>query len=385
MSTQANSICAGCRSEFGRRDKIIVCSRTSCRKRYHMENCIGNKPLDGETSTWICPQCLCESRMGGRNPATPVRGTMRSPESHYIPPQPKKALPASDLQALPLKPQKALPLSENQAQPSQPMIASPSSDLQALTDEIRFLRETVFSFKKEMETISSSVSKINKQLEEVVAHLSITDDRITSMENRSEKEGAFLKQQVSSLQEQLNTQAQAHVRNEIEIIGLPESSNENLQHIAMVAANKLGVDLKDQDVEWITRAGPNQTKSIHSSVSSRSEVAQFCRPVVMRLVRRIKRDELLKATKGRKSVTASDLQVGDKPTKVFFNERLTRENRLLFREARLRASQAGYKFCWTSNGFINVRKQEGCPAIRIRNSVELADRLGGGYTAPIGN
>ncbi|KOB70404.1 Uncharacterized protein OBRU01_15341 [Operophtera brumata] len=344
MSTQTISSCAGCTSGFSRRDKIIDCSRTSCGKRYHKDDCIGPIPLDGELSTWICPQCVCESRMGGaKNPSTPGRGTLRSHESRSVPPQQMKALPSSDSQAPSPELKETLPPSNLQAQLPQSKMALPSSDLQALTDEIRLLRATVFSFKQEIETISSSVSKINKQLEEVVAHISITDVRISALEKRSETESALLKQQVSSLQEQLNTQAQAHVRNEIEIIGLPESSNENLQHIAMVAAKKLGVDLKDQDVDWITRAGPIQAKSTHASVSSRTDVAQFCRPVVMRLVRRTKRDELLKATKGRKSVTASDLQVGDKPTKVFFNERLTRENRLLFREARLRASQAGYK------------------------------------------
>lgn len=382
---QVNIRCAGCMSEFGRRDKTIVCSRTSCRKRYHKDDCIGIKPLDSDLSSWICPQCMCESRMGGDKSSTPVRGTLRSPETPKIALQPKKALLSSDLQALPSHPNKALPSSDLQPQPPQPIIASPSSDLQVLTDEIRFLRATLFSFKKDMESLSSSVSQINDKIVEVVARVAITDDRITALENRHETESALLKKRVSSLQEQLNSQAQAHVRNEVEIIGLPELAMENLQHITMVAAKKIGVDLKDEDIDWVARAGPIQRNLSHSTGVSRVVPAQFNRPVVLRLVRRTKRDEILKGAKGRKSITALDLQVGDKPDKIFFNERLTRENRLLFRETRIRGSQAGYKFCWTSNGFINIRKQEGSPAIRIRNFEELADRLGGEYGASKSN
>lgn len=344
QSSQTNKRCDGCLGEILEPGSSIVCSHADCKKLFHCDAlCVGNKPRNEDMSTWVCPQCKCEGKRGGDNSSTPVRGSG------------------------PVQPAAASNITLRQKKPT--------SDVQALTLEIRSLREDMLSFKKHMEVITGSISVINDQLVQIVARFDITDERITVLENRLESETISLRKQVSSLQEQLNIQAQAHVRNEIEIVGLPETTNENLYHITMVAAKKLGVDLKDSDIDWVARAGPRRNNPI-SAGSRPDSSSQLSRPVVVRLVRRFMRNELLKSAKGRKPLTAIDLQVSDKASNIYFNERLTRDNRNLFRETRIRATQAGYKFCWTNNGFINVRKQEGSPAIRIRNTAELAERFG---------
>ena len=57
--------------------------------------------------------------------------------------------------------------------------------------------------------------------------------------------------------------------------------------------------------------------------------------------------------------------------KVFLNESLTRMNRELFRLARLRCSEAGWKFTWTKKGVVLVRKNENTAPTRIANIKEL--------------
>lgn len=103
------------------------------------------------------------------------------------------------------------------------------------------------------------------------------------------------------------------------------------------------------------------------------------RPVIVRLIRRAKRDELLKAARTRRNLTTADLELVGEPQKIFLNERLTKINRLLFRDARSRAKQGGYAFCWYNQGAIYVRQREGKSAVQIRSEYDL-DRIFPSYT-----
>lgn len=56
---------------------------------------------------------------------------------------------------------------------------------------------------------------------------------------------------VTQLQNELKAQAQANLRNEVEMVGIPENSSENLYHTVLVAAKKVGIDLEDADIDWV--------------------------------------------------------------------------------------------------------------------------------------
>lgn len=341
MAPNTENHCAGCLKEISRKDKSIRCTRVTCNKLFHKDICIGGRaPKDSEIANWICPQCKCESKRGGDNSSTPVRADL----------QPS----ASDT------------ADEN--------ITYRAKKVQALTVEIHLLREDMSALRKNMD---SSTAIMNERFDDVIKRLTASDERVAFLEARYEAENSALTSRVAKLEGELNLQAQRSLRNQMEIIGLPETTNENLHHIVMVAAKKVGVDLKDEQIDWAERSGParanpTQYKTIQGTVTTKVQH----RPVVVCLTRRAVRDELLKAARARNSTTALDVGVGNQPVKLYFNERLTRENRLLFRESRIRSTQAGFKYCWTSNGFINIRRREGSAAIRIRNYEELAGKLG---------
>ncbi|CAG4985231.1 unnamed protein product [Colias eurytheme] len=75
-----------------------------------------------------------------------------------------------------------------------------------------------------------------------------------------------------------------------------------------------------------------------------------------------------------RSINALDMGLGStasKNTDIYFNERLTQENRHLFRAARQQTKASGYKYCWIKNGVVYIRKQEGNPAIAIKKPEDL--------------
>ena len=148
-----------------------------------------------------------------------------------------------------------------------------------------------------------------------------------SLQN-AELEIASLRPTVGSLQQLQAIREQDTMKNDLEIVGIPEHENENLTHIVLTTSQKIGVELCETDIAEITRAGPKR--------NSRQTLSP--RPIVLRLLRKQKRDDMVRAAKARRNITTENA-VGGEPKAIFINERLTKENRRLFREARICAKE----------------------------------------------
>lgn len=219
--------------------------------------------------------------------------------------------------------------------------------------------------------IREDINYLKTCLDNLNAKLLTFDQRIKSLE-RLEDENTVLKATVTNLQLQLESQAQQALSNEVEISGLEESANENLTHLVLITANKLGMELQEVDLNFVSRAGP-KIKNTEDKTPSGSNRARH-RPLVVSFIRRTKRDEFLKHAKSRKSLSSKDIVGQGVGGTVYVNERLTGSKRHLFRTARTFAKEEGYKYCWLRNGSIFLRKQdakEGSPALRIQSEEDL--------------
>ncbi|KAI5631525.1 hypothetical protein NE865_15760 [Phthorimaea operculella] len=205
----------------------------------------------------------------------------------------------------------------------------------------------------------------NERLDNVATTIADTDSRLKALEER-DVEIARLKNKVSELQDQLGNQLQVSLKNEVEIAGIPEFKNESLTHIVKLTAAKTGVSVEDSDIDWAMRAGPKRS----------TETNKTPRPIVVRFVRRTKRDEMIKVAKSKKNLTTEGVNITNENQKIYINERLTRENRLLFRQARNQFAAAGFQFCWVQNGSVFIRRREGSAAIRLKSVSDLNEKLG---------
>ncbi|CAG4985066.1 unnamed protein product [Colias eurytheme] len=228
-----------------------------------------------------------------------------------------------------------------------------------IVHEMRLIRETVGEIKSQMLSLTDHISKCNLRLDEFDTKLERQEVRIIMLENT-----------MAEYKERLNSNAQAQLRNEVEIVGIPETPNENPAHTFRIITHKLGVPIEDSDLDFITRAGPPRKEN---------NLNQSSRPLIARFLSRIKRDEFLKIGKMKQhSINASDMGLsatGHKNVNIYFNERLTQENRHLFRSARQQTKVCGYKYCWVKNGVVYIRKQEGNPAIAIKKHEDLNQLL----------
>lgn len=246
-------------------------------------------------------------------------------------------------------------------------------DMAILMLEIRNLRQAV----NDLTNQNAEIALLRKDVLELKSQLSTTlgDSRRAMAESEKllaarDTEITALKCTISQLEQCVYTHEQELIRNEMEIAGIPEKEGESLYHLTLLTATKIGINLVEQEIDGIYRAGPRLP-----APKSPAEKAKPPRPIVVRLVRRDKRDQLVKAGRARSKLTSADIVPGTE-NMVFLNERLTKINRNLFREARLRAKQHNFRFCWIRRGRIYVRKEEKKPALAIISLEDLDVHIG---------
>lgn len=338
-------VCGGCRNSI-KDEFYLECS--NCTKLFDII-CLNMtkahfKNLDMEIS-WLCPSCA-SSRPKGDNSHTPVRSgsVSASGTSEFANvkitrgsgPRGNKASFA-DLES------------------------GPHSDVALLIDEVRQLRKEVQDLRSDnfalKEEIKSYHQVLNNTLMDHSAKLEVVDHEISDLRGT-----------VSGLCHTINTLEQDALRNELEIIGLPELTNENLCHLVLLTSKKLGVAVSEEDIDSVTRVGPKARNLSQDSM-------KLPRHVVVKLLRRRKRDEIIAAAKSRRNLSSEGITESD-PRTIFFNERLTKRNRQLFQAARVRAKKHAFRYCWVQNGVILARRADGKPAVRITSLLDLDQKIG---------
>lgn len=339
--------CGACLEDI---KEAVYCACVVCKNRLH-EKCIYDSVIlneaDATNSTCICSECKSKTKKGD-NTNTPLRKPDPEGRDEY----------ANVTQR---RDKKTLTLDS-----SLDYIEHSNNDMALLLQEMRQIKIAVEILTKQ----SQEIALLRKEVQDLKNQLNATQPDSHTIATR-DNEISELKATVTHLQNSLRVQEQLSLKNELEIAGIPEQESENLNHIVFLASKKLGIELVEADIDGIFRAGPSQAKAVNRLET----VIKMPRPIVVKLVRRAKRDQLIKAAKIRSNLTSEGIANGA-ATRLYFNERLTKDNRILFRDARLRTKQHNFRFCWVSDGCIYARKAEKKPAIPIRSQKDLDHHVG---------
>lgn len=322
--------CSGC-LQLITEEEVICCTLQKCGKMYHIQCSNASRLTRDQVNKWICPDCNVSAKKSGDNTNTPIRQnenvtfrkkTCNSPGFIFTPP--------GDVPV--------------------------SSSMQSLISEIQNLRQDM----------SRMESNFANRFDDLSAKLISYDARIKVLEEK-EKENAILKTQVTQLQDQLNKQSHERLQSDLEILGVEETPNENPAHLVLTTAYKIGIELDERDLDYVSRVGPRNKMSNNEKVN-------LPRPLVVSFTRRTKREEFLKQAKNRRSLVSKDIVGNGSDRNVYVNERLTGETRRLFRSTRNWTKENDFRYCWVRDGVIYIRKRdgrEGSPPIRIRSSEDL--------------
>lgn len=226
-----------------------------------------------------------------------------------------------------------------------------------LAGKISDVEECYKNIKDQVQVLQVENNKLHAELFAIKSH-TISPEKCES-----------LQQTITKLQWELNDKDQEALINDIEIGGVPEYPGESTAHLVTTIAAKIGVSLDARDIVSATRAG--------SARPPRASEGRGPRRVVVRLSRRVVRDELLRAARSRRNTDTAGLglPVHD-PKQVYINERLTKTNRILFAKARAARVAVNWKFVWTREGRIFARKSDSTdsPTFRVRCEEDI-DRI----------
>ncbi|XP_047995564.1 uncharacterized protein LOC125233552 [Leguminivora glycinivorella] len=215
------------------------------------------------------------------------------------------------------------------------------------------------------------------------------DDRLTSLEQRVQAledqpvqpagvphDIQDLMNTVDRLKLELNDRDQELLSTEVEITGIEETNNENPVHLAVLVAQKLGVEMDSTDVVSAERVGVKRAPNDGDGSGGGDGSAGRPRALVVRLTRRVHRDNLLRAARRARGADTSGFELPGAPRRFYVNERLTRNNRQLFYKARREGARLNWRYIWTRDGRVYARRQSNTQSHRVRSEDDLVKIFG---------
>lgn len=159
--------------------------------------------------------------------------------------------------------------------------------------------------------------------------------------------------------ENMKQQQWARLQN-IEITGVPEDKNEDTVAIVQKISEHIGVVIGPSDIEFAHRVQPRRAASAMPQC-----------PIIARLKQRSTKDKIMAATRKHRNLMVKEVGIGDDTSRIYINEHLTKDNKMLLSLCKQKVKKLEYKFIWTKNCRIYIRKNETSPPISINSSADI--------------
>lgn len=323
----------------------VRCSK--CTSLYHL-GCAGLSDGGQLRKSWMCSTCNKEHSKLKKN-ETPLRG-----HSTDVPSDNRTSTPLENI------------LPQNRSAPAAEEGPDLAVEIKLFREELRATRSEIQELRREISNMSSSIRLCNERMD----HLETRVDTLEKcVEERNGCDCGSLENTITQLKLELIDRDQQLLANDVDIAGIPESKGEGLAHVVLSIAKKLGVAMEERDIVSAERVGP-----VRGFVEG--EPSPRPRTIAVRLVRRVIRDDLLRQARVRRGATTADLGVSGSARPFYVNERLSRMNRYLFMKARETGARLNFKYVWSRDGKIYVRKDDGKIKQRLRSENDFGRVFG---------
>jgi len=145
-------------------------------------------------------------------------------------------------------------------------------------------------------------------------------------------------------------------KHNLEIHGIPEKRDENLEIIVKNLGQALDVEINYSDIDIVHR------------LPSKSAI----RPIIVKFSSYNEKHELYAARRKLRSLIDAEDRFNGAKT-IYINENLTRQRKKLFAEVRKRVKLNRWYGAWTKDGKIFLRKEKEGRNTRIKQEVDLED------------
>lgn len=239
------------------------------------------------------------------------------------------------------------------------------SEISSVRADYRDAMNSIADIQCRQVEMSKEFVDLTKSIEFYHANQNDFQQRLEKLEtsmNAGQSSGSELKtisNTIETLKTEIRQQQQWERLMNLEVSGVPESNSEDVIDIITRIADHAGVKLTRDNVIHATRVQPRQ------NVSGRPKV------IIVKLKNRYLKDNILAGLRKTRGVTTHDISIPGEPRRIFVNEHLTIDNKLLFKKCREFAKSKFYQFTWVKNCRIYMRKDDTSPAIYIKHDSDL--------------
>lgn len=222
------------------------------------------------------------------------------------------------------------------------------------------------NIKNKFESIEQSISELRStfqsKIDNIISENQSLHEEVKLLKNNYEA----LSKQFTGMKSELQDMQQYSRLQNIEIVGIPVSPNENIMAILEAVAKAINVPFSLNYISAAHRLGAAR--------------GQRVRPpsIVVRFVSRVVRGQWLQAAKQKKNLDAVHISSAYRPSAVFLNEHLTNFTKSLLSQARTMVKDKQLAFAWTKDTRVLVKVTADGRARRIRNHEDLVNIAEGG-------
>ena len=244
-----------------------------------------------------------------------------------------------------------------------------TSDLNAISISIESLKHELKVLKNSTDHTIGSVSYLAHEYDDFLEKIS----KISSINESLAKEIKSIECRQFKSEQQLDQLEQYGRRENLEIHGIPVMRHENTNQIIKAVAKSINVELNDSQISTSHRLIQPQSSSSNSQQQAKNHVNRQPPPIIVRFNNRDKRNEifrrrkLLRRNPEMRSIFASET--------VTIKENLTTYRKMIYDAANSAKKDLNFKFLWTSQGRIRLRRDSVSEVINVSSLSDL-DRIG---------
>jgi len=169
--------------------------------------------------------------------------------------------------------------------------------------------------------------------------------------------------EIKQLKDNINDMEQYTRRECLEIRGIPQQDGEDTNEIVRKVGDLVDIDVKTEDISISHRL---QARTNRASKQPKEP------SIIVKFARRDVREALYKARSKLRSKSTEDLGFARYTSqKIFIAESLTSRNHQLFNECLKKRNECHYKFIWTNQGKILLRRDVNSPVITIKTEADV--------------
>lgn len=209
--------------------------------------------------------------------------------------------------------------------------------------------------------LQESLSPFKQEIEKSMQHMSDTYDeqklafeKLVTEIKGLRKENLHLRQRLEVVEAKLDEIEQKDKANNLIVVGVPKQKEKDISSSVKKIFESVKASVDGNDIKECYRLGKVEDG-----------------PILVRLNNYAVKKEILVKIRQHKGTSVRKCGLEGDDRKIYLNEDLTTQKRLLFKKARERKTENGYKAVYCLNGKIFVRKNDTDPPIKIVSLKDL--------------